>query len=144
MSQLVDFYNASMYYKKYKNSLKRVSAKVGKIFQYKNFVNTVVKYRLMREFISSSSLEESLKIPFFSNLLSDPIYLLMAYSSLKNEKSGGIDNIPVYRLSQTPIQASSQLPKTWTLPLRRYRAKTLMLKVKIRVNYKRLLSPQHE
>lgn len=95
VSQLVDFYSASMYYKKYKNSLKRASAKVSKIFEYKNFVNTAVKYRLMREFISSSSLEESLKIPFFSNLLSDPIYLLMAYSSLKDKKAGGIDDIPV-------------------------------------------------
>jgi retron-type reverse transcriptase len=77
----------------------RASKKVKNIFTYSNFVKTCIKYRRICEIISDSSVEDRIVIPLYSDLLSDPIYLLFAFSSLKDKKVGGINDIPVANMT---------------------------------------------
>lgn len=82
--------------------MKRASNKVQAIFTVENVARTY--HQLDALHVEARDVPKGCKasIPFFS-LISNPCFLLIAYSSMKGRKSGGIDNVPIENVTLAAI-----------------------------------------
>jgi hypothetical protein len=76
---------------RYKKKLEKSSVKIKAAFTHEGIRLAYTKFQ---QIICFSSVNGRINLPIYK-LLSDPCYLLIAYSTLQDLKSAGIDNVPV-------------------------------------------------
>lgn len=102
-----DYRHGRILFKNYEKRILKASKKVCAIFTFNNIVKSYSNLRRLLELSSNYTKEAGcLKLPLYQNL-SDPCFLLIAFSSLKNKKVGGIDDIPIGNVTLAAILSLS-------------------------------------
>lgn len=97
--------------------MKRASNKVQAIYTVVNLANAYRKMDALDKLAREAPKGTRINIPFFS-LIRNPCFLLIAYSSMKGRKSGGIDNVPIENVTLAAIASLA-----YRLTKREYRPK---------------------
>jgi len=102
--QLKFLKQAKWLFKSYNKKIKKASQKVMKTFTIVNICKAYLELDSMLNIVRfNNSTGNRNKLPLFKNL-TDPCYLLIAYSSLKNKKGyGGVDDIPINNVTLAGI-----------------------------------------
>jgi len=90
----------------YEHKINKASFQVRKAFTIPNISAAYLEYEAILVNIKQKN-QGKVKLPVY-NLLRDPCFLLIAYSSLKRRKGGGIDDIPVENVTLSAILTLSK------------------------------------
>lgn len=90
----------------YEHKINKASFQVRKAFTIPNISAAYLEYEAILVNIKQKN-QGKVKLPVY-NLLRDPCFLLIAYSSLKRRKGGGIDDIPVGNVTLSAILTLSK------------------------------------
>jgi hypothetical protein len=88
------FRNANKFLLNYTGRISKSSKTVKKTFTLDNMARAYCKFDKILLECQDLPHGECITLPIY-NLLCDPCYLLIAYSSLKNKRAGGVDDVPV-------------------------------------------------
>jgi hypothetical protein len=85
----------------YEHKISKASSQVRGAFTIPNITTAYLEYEAILVTIKQKN-QGRIKLPVY-NLLIDPCYLIIAYSSLKRRVGGGIDDIPVGNVTLSAI-----------------------------------------
>lgn len=107
--QLAHYEQGKFLFNNYKKRIVRATKKVQEVFSLTNMAKAYCRFDLKIQECKKLEINKNLSINLF-NLICDPCYLLIAYSSLKRAKGEGIDDIPVGNvILQAILSLSKQL-----------------------------------
>lgn len=104
----------------YEHKISKASSQVRSAFTIPNITTAYLEYEAILVTIKQKN-QGRIKLPVY-NLLIDPCYLLIAYSSLKRRVGGGIDDIPVGNVTLSAILTLSKqlsIKKYYPAPTKR-------------------------
>lgn len=104
----------------YEHKISKASSQVRETFTLLNINTAYLEYDAILATIKQKN-QGRVKLPIY-NLLRDPCYLLIAYSSLKRRTGGGIDDIPVGNVTLSGILTLSKqlsMKKYYPAPTKR-------------------------
>ena len=102
-----DFRHGHILFKNYEKRILKASTKIRSIFTFNNIVKSYSNFRRLLELSSDYTKKAGcLKLPLYQNL-SDPCFLFITFSSLKNKKAGGIDDIQIGNVTLAAILSLS-------------------------------------
>ena len=105
--QMTHFKKAKSFLDNYKGRILKSSNKVKLIFTIKNMAKAYFKLDQILHECKNLLSGMCATLPIYP-LLCNPCYLLIAYSSLKNKSSSGVDDVPVSNVTLTNIISMSK------------------------------------